>query len=958
MSPIKLFLVFLFYLLLSNSLFGQYFNNGQDRSSIHWKHIRSTNFEVIFPEGFESQGEHVVKLLEKAYDFVPNSLDHKPKKISVILHTETVKSNAFLGWCPGRIEMYTTPNQGTYSQDWLEQLAIHEYRHMVQVGKLEDEMPQLIRFILGEHAAALLTGAHLPFWFLEGDAVAVETGLSESGRGRLPDFMREFKAQLVEKGKFNYDKAYLGSFKDNVSNHYPMGYLMVAGAREKYNKLVWDSVLNSIARHPFSFASFDKGLKKSTGLTASRLYDTIFDNLTAKWLKEDQVVNTTIKSLISPPKRYFTSYTNAVNLSDGSIFAQRTTLTDINRFVSLNSTGEEKIIFTPGYPFEESVTARNNLIVWSERLPDIRWDHADKSLLRIFNCNTRKLTEFKFNTKIFAPSLSPDSKTIITVEADNNYQFFLSEIDIQTGAIINRYKSDKNDYFITPSYVDEPGKVIVILMRGNKKGIAKIDLDNKTEQLILPLRNQEIKRPSAHEGYIYFIGGYRGTDDLYAIDTLSSKIYRVITSRFGISDYAFDDNSIIYSDYAANGFQTVKTSFDSISLQEINPDTIKNNLPFFDNLAKQEKQPIDFSQLDDVNYQPSPYSKPACLFKFHSWAPVSIDPYNYGVYPGVSFMSQNMLSTAETVLGYRYKWEEKKGEYYLNFKYMGWFPVIDVQADYGKSKSYYYLINQYLNQNNEVVKTDTVRKDYSWNETNVVAQLYLPFDFSKGKYYRALYPTVNYRYTYYKKDNRAPDNFPDGSVSSVEFALRYYSMLHQSQQDIYPEWGMLLDMGYMSSLNGVLNFGQYVYGAGSFYTPGLAENHGVKLYGGFQAKNQVDFSLTDRVRFPRGHQRIDNQSMISYGVDYKFPLAFPDLRLGRFLYIKKVNFGIFYDQAFLQHQAGEQLQLINLQSTGIEVTFNTNFLRFFAPVDIGFRSSYLFDRNVKTDFLFNISFTL
>jgi hypothetical protein len=958
MNSSKFVLIILLLTALSNSLFGQYFNNGQDRSSIQWKHIQSTHFEVIFPKGFELQGEHVVKLLEKAYDFVPVTLHHKPKKIAVILHTETVKSNAFLGWCPGRIEMYTTPNQGTYSQDWLEQLSIHEFRHMVQVSKLEEEMPQLIRYVLGEHAAAFLTGAHLPFWFLEGDAVAVETGLSESGRGRLPDFLREFKAQLIEKGKFNYDKAYLGSYKDNVPNHYPMGYLMVAGAREKYNKLVWDSVVTDIAHHPFSLTSFDKGLKKSIGLSASRLYDTIFDDLTTKWRKEDRLINSTVKSLISPQKKQYTSYTHSVKLSDGTIFAQRSTPTDIDRFVSLNSSGEEKIIFTPGYPFEESVNARNNLIVWSERLPDIRWEHADKSLIRIYNVISGKLTEYKFNTKIFAPSVSPDSKTIITVEADNNYQFFLSEIDLQTGIISHRYQSNKSDYYITPSYADEPGKVITILMRDNKKGIAKIDLKNRTEQLILPLGNQEIKHPSTYKGYLYFIGGYRGTDDLYALDTLTNKIFRVITSRFGISDYAFDGNSIIYSDYSDKGFQTVRTSFDSINLQEIHPDTITNNLPYTTNLAKQENQPIDFTQLDDVNYQSFSYSKPAHLFKFHSWAPVSIDPYNYGVYPGVSFMSQNMLSSAETVLGYRYKLEENKGEYYLNFRYMGWFPVVELQTNYGKSKSQYYLINQYLNQYNEVVKTDTVRKDFSWNETNIVAQVYLPFNLSKGKYYKALYPMVNYRYTNYNKDNYAPDNFPDGSISSVELALRYYSMLHQSQQDIYPEWGMLFDAGYMHSLNGVLNFGQYIYGAGSFYTPGLAENHGIKLYGGYQVKNQVDFSLTDRVRFPRGHQRIDNQSMISYGIDYKFPLAFPDLRLGRFLYVKKINFGVFYDQAFLQHQTEEQLQFINLQSTGIEVTVNTNVLRFFAPVDIGFRSSYLFNNNVKTDFLFNISFTL
>jgi hypothetical protein len=819
-------------------------------------------------------------------------------------------------------------------------------------------MPRLLRYVFGEHAAALLTGIYLPFWFIEGDAVAVETGLSESGRGRLPDFHREFKAQLVEKGRYNYEKASLGSLRDNVPNHYQMGYLMVAGAREKYNKLVWDSVLNFVAKHPVYPVAFDKGLKKSIGLSTSALYKSVFSDLTTKWRSEDSLLIITQHEQISTQNSYFTSYTNCIKLSDGNYFAERTGLSDINRFVSISPEGSEKVIFTPGYHFEESVTAKGNQIVWSERLSDFRWNHADKSWLRIFDIDNLKRTEFKYDTKIFAPSISSDLKKVVVVEADNQYQFYLSKIDLQSGEITNRYKSVSNDYFITPSWSNEPNKVLCVLMRDNKKGIVKIDLENGTEEIILPFMDQEIKRPVEHNGYIYFIGGYRGTDDLYAIEISSKKIVRVITSRFGISDFSFSDNSIVYSDYSADGFYMTKTNFDSIVLQDINPDTITNSLPFAQNLAIQEKATIDFSALGDIRYQSSPYRKPAHLLNFHSWAPIALDPYNYQVYPGVSFMSQNMLSTAETILGYRYKWEENKGEYYVNFKYMGWYPVLDFQADHGKSKSFYYQINQYVNDNNEVVRTDTITKDYTWNETNVAAQLYLPLNFSKGKYYRSLYPIMNYRYTYYHKDNYAPANFPDGAVSSVEFALRYYSVLQQSQQDIYPEWGMLIDVGYMHSLAGVLNFGQYSYSSGSFYIPGLFENHGIKLYGGFQVKNQSDFSLTDRIRFPRGHQKIENQSMLSYCADYKLPLAFPDFSFGRFLYIKKINFGIFYDQAFLKHQIDNQIHLINLRSAGIEVTFNTNFLRFFAPVDIVFRSSYLFDHNFKTDFLFNISFTL
>jgi hypothetical protein len=238
-------LLIVFCLFVSTSAFSQYFNDGQDRSGIKWKRISSIHFEVIFPEGFEMQGERVVHLMEKSYQYTCETLKHKPKKISIVLHTETVKSNAFLAWAPSRIEMYATPHQQIYSQDWMEQLAIHEYRHMVQISKLESEMPKLMRFLFGEQAAALLTAAYLPFWFIEGDAVAAETGLSSSGRGRLPSFHKELKAQFIEKGVYSYDKAYLGSYKHHIPNYYQMGYFLVGGARQIYGDQIWEDVVHT-----------------------------------------------------------------------------------------------------------------------------------------------------------------------------------------------------------------------------------------------------------------------------------------------------------------------------------------------------------------------------------------------------------------------------------------------------------------------------------------------------------------------------------------------------------------------------------------------------------------------------------------------------------------------------------------------------------------------------------------
>jgi hypothetical protein len=60
---------------------------------------------------------------------------------------------------------------------------------------------------------------------------------------------------------------------------------------------------------------------------------------------------------------------------------------------------------------------------------------------------------------------------------------------------------------------------------------------------------------------------------------------------------------------------------------------------------------------DTPHWEAEPYRKGMNLFRFHSWAPFY---YDYGefnieqqpVYPGITLLSQNLLNTANTLLGY------------------------------------------------------------------------------------------------------------------------------------------------------------------------------------------------------------------------------------------------------------------------------------------------------------------
>jgi len=97
--------------------------------------------------------------------------------------------------------------------------------------------------------------------------------------------------------------------------------------------------------------------------------------------------------------------------------------------------------------------------------------------------------------------------------------------------------------------------------------------------------------------------------------------------------------------------------------------------------------------------------------------------------------------------------------------------------------------------------------------------------------------------------------------------------------------------------------------------------------------------------------------------DYKLPLCNPDWSLGGLSYVRRITADLFYDYAFLtgyQYRDGEAVGVYhtNISSYGVELISDMNFLRFYAPVEIGVRASYLPElSDFSYNFLLSIDFT-
>lgn len=937
----------------------QYFQTGQDPASIKWRQINTENFQLIYPDYYESQAQKLAQKLEAVYDYGSYSMDYKPEKISVILHTQTVKSNGLVAYAPKRSEFYTTPHQAIYPQDWLEQLAVHEFRHVVQIGKLNYELPKIIKFLLGEQGTALVFGAYIPWWFAEGDAVVSETALGNFGRGRFPSFLVEHRAQAVDKKVYSYDKAYLGSYKNFVPSHYPLGYYLVANSRERYGSQLWEKVVKRVGEKPFSITPFNKTLKLETGLNKVQLYQSIFDSLAVIWTTEDANFKAAPSRIISKENKTYTSYEHNHWLNNNEIISYKTALNKIPSFVKLKKNGDEEKIFQPGFIFNESIKYREEWIVWSEQAPDVRWSHSGRSKICMLNSISKKKLSFATEFKAFAPALSFGLDKVVVVEADFSSNYYLSVYRVGDGKLLHRIQTPENNYFFSPEWINEKELVAIVLTNKGKE-LARFDIETGEHKMLFENNLGEIKDLHFANKRLYFTSGYSGKNALYSYDFDAGEIHQLYEPRFG-AEYPSVNNSgeIILSDYTGSGSRLIELDeIDEKSIDEVNAETY----PLAKVLAKQELGKPDLMVTDSTVYASDKYSKPANLLNIHSWAPIFIDPYKYEFHPGVSLMSQNKLGTAETVLGYKWDTSEKTGQVYGRYTYKGWYPVLSFEASKGKRASNYWQITETAS-NGEIQSSDTTLERFTWNETELSASIYLPLNFTQGMYFRLLQPEFKYEWTLFNDDSSTPENFPDGNYHALSYRLYYHQLMRQSQQDVYSNFGFVLDGSFKHSPNGSKGFGNITAGQAIVYVPGLMANHGTKLYAGIQDKGAGDiFRFSDVIRFPRGWGKIETNQLYTLGVDYKLPLINPDFSLGGLAYCRRINATLFADYSNLKYNYYEDGKIAgtnstNISSYGVELMGHLNFLRFYAPVKIGVRSSYLPDvEDFTFDFLFSIDF--
>jgi hypothetical protein len=930
---------------LPYALFAQYFTLGTDPSSVKWSQVKTKHFKVIYPDDMDTQALHVANALEYFRGPATASLGSKPGKWPVVLHGSSAYSNAVTPYAPKRIDMLTTPPQDNYPQDWLDQLVIHEFRHSAQYAALNHGFTKTMTYVFGQQALPAVMGLFVPFWFIEGDAVAIETATSQTGRGRVPSFEMKLRAQFLEKGIFSYDKAYNGSYKDFIPDWYELGYLLVGHTRVKYGSDTWSNVMRKTGNMPFMLVPFSNTLYKETGFGKSRLYDTITSELKLSWLNDDSGRSISpFEPLMTNRDKFYTNRTQPSVLDDGRVIAIKSSIDDITRIVAVDSSGSESILLNPGYIIDEGLSASSNLVCWAEMDADPRWSLRSYSVIMLHDLQTGKTRQITAKNRFFAPSLDFNGKKIAAVEIGEAEKYSLVILNSENGEVIHRFPTPENYFPSFPAWSSDGEKIAVILTRDEGKCIALMEPATGKYEIVLPFSNVEISKPCFFGDYLLFTSAYTGIDNIFALDLNTKKLFQVTSARFGATDPAVspDGKKLYYSNYTANGYKIVSSALNPGTIEQWNNRTIEpwnpaNNHKYelAEQLAAQENFIFKSAYIPDSAYTIKRYRKGLNLFNFHSWAPLSVDIDHTELNPGITLLSQNLLGTSFTTLGYEYNMNEKTGKYSVKYSYEGWYPAIDLQADYGLRRG---------------LHKDSIYYDY--DELNLSAWVRVPLGWNVKSWFVGMQPYAGYSYELQKMNPGMEVRFRKDRFSSLNTKLYFYAQSRMSERDLAPRWGQSLDLNFRHTLFEADTASSIFATELSLYFPGIVKHHSFYIYGGYQERVMKYYPYSDQILIARGFSGIYAGSMFTGSVNYEFPVLCPDWHIGPVLYLKRLKAGLFFDHTLTFDHEPYQ----NYNSIGLDLTFDFHLFRLFAPLEAGLRTVYFPESGtVGFEFLYSLN---
>ena len=898
----------------------------QNPSSIEWKKIDSEHFEIIFPAELESEAQRVTHMLEVAYPLVTRSLESPPEKISLILQNQSTISNGFVTLAPRRSELYVTPavDPELTNTEWLKTLTVHEFRHVVQMQKTRRGFNKFLEVILGEIGQALGIGLTVPLWYLEGDAVGIETAMTKGGRGRLPLFERDLRALLLSGRDYDYDQAHLGSFKNYIPNHYVYGYFYTTFLRQKHGDLFLSKIVNDAASSSYNPLTFYNAYEDLTDKSFEHFYKETIKELIASWKDKETKLNITpyeVKNV--PVKVDWTNYLYPQAVGKDKFLALKKGLSDIAQFVVTDGK-DEKTIFFPGvlqneYPYK----VRGGRLAYVEWELDPRWGYRDYSRIRVFDLKEKKHVADIRKTKGRLAVLNPTGEFILYVNWDEKQGQHIVVTKLN-GKEVYRLSYPKDKVVTSLDWLTHNEVAMVTKDMNDQKEVVKLSLLDQVETVLLPKTIVNIGFLTTHDGRVLVESPASGIDNIFEIT--GGAAVQITSARFGAYAPTVTNDQLVYNDYTDHGMNIVSKKLPWDEKQESKDSFV----PFYEKILSFEDQKgMEKDFFNQEKYPVSKYSQVKNSINLHSWFIIA-PPLSSSII--VQGLSRDVLNKFSLTAGVDYNLNENELQGFTSAAWSHYYPVFDLRAGYG-------------GRNHEITM-DGEKMDDHWEEGTFEGGMQIPWKAITGRFYQNF--TLRGFAKIIKVTNKQSSDFTeirDGALFSPGAQAQYSITSRLARRDLNPDLGFLISGHFEEGrdITGVDQKGA-IYSADSrLFLPGLTRHHSFYHQLAYEKQRDEFYQYSSFVLKPRGTKNNFLQEQVKYSGNYMLPLFYPDWHASRYIYFKRISMNLFYDELNGRYRSFEY----RAASTGWELLLDTHFFRVFVPFTLGVRGSYVLQGDEK-----------
>lgn len=887
-------------ILFINSASAQQF--GGHPANQQWRQIRSDSFRVIFPSGQSANAKKVASIIQGVEKGLGNPGLKRFSNVPIVLQHKTNIANGYVGMGPWRSEFFLTPDQNSFelgSIPWLDVLSLHEYRHVQQNRHFMQGITGITYRVLGQLAGGVMSGAAVPDWFWEGDAVWQETILSGQGRGRIPAFFNGYRSLWNSGKNYSWMKLRNGSLVDYVPNHYQLGYLLSSFGHERYGDEMWRKVTGDAVRYKGLFYPFQKAVRKHTGTNYYRFTDSAL-NAFKQNIEEDS-----LSKYAAGQDRFVQSFEFPQWINDSMVVAVRSAYNQVPTFVLVNKRSEViKEIDTRYISLDRQFSLKNGKIVYAGYHPHERWGYRDFHDIVLLDAESGEQQFITHNKRYFSPDINETGNQIIAVAAKEDGSNELHLLD-EKGVLIKILPNKQNLFYTYPKFYDDGSVVSAVRNEIGTMALIKQSLADGSIEELLSFSKTIIGFPSVYNGKISFTASMNQAEENYTWENGSiSKI--TDPSNLGVYQPSERNGEYVMQGFSSVGHQLIF----SASKEEVRdfPSVLNGPYPF----ASGQRTVVN---KQEVNSDSTLYHKGKNLFNFHSIIPTFSDPdYN------LTIISDNVLNNFSSEINLQYNTNEQYKKIGFSILYGGLFPWIRAGVDYTADRNFF---------------TPDGRAYFNQVEARVGVQL--PLNLSGGKNYRYLNSRIDYVHNDGSFQGNWKDSFGYRSYGYINPVISFSNRIQQAVQHIYPRLGYNVLVDFRKS---IVNRTYYQLNTNNFLLlPGIKTNHNLVIQAAMQLRDPNVIAFTNNFPMSRGYVSENQERMYRLGLNYHFPMFYPDWGIGNLVYFLRIRGNAFYDHSIIE-TAGRAA--LHLNSTGIEIFFDTKWWNQ-ENVSFGFRISKPFD---------------